>query len=89
MSDDLDWCRLHFQDDACVFLDIKDDLDTLHVGTLFPNYIISNSTFYWWISYLSIYTRPKIIAPDKWISCPNYESIYRSDMIVVERPVEV
>jgi hypothetical protein len=88
ISDDLDWCKANFKGDQFVFLDIHDDLDTFYVGTLFPNYIISNSTFYWWISYFSMYDSPRIIAPDKWISLPNYQTIYRSDMFIVERPVE-
>jgi hypothetical protein len=88
MSDDQTWCRANFTGDSFVFLDIKDDLDTFYVGTLFNNYIISNSSFYWWISYFSIHTNPKIVAPDKWINMPNYASIYRSEMIILERPVE-
>jgi hypothetical protein len=90
VSDDLEWCRCSFgSDEKYVFLDICDDLTTFYVGTLFPNYIISNSTFYWWISYFSIHTNPRIIAPNKWINASNYETIYRSDMIIIERPIEI
>jgi hypothetical protein len=93
MSDDLEWCKLFFGScdnyENFVFLNICDDLTCFYVGTLFPNYIISNSTFHWWMSYFSIYPNPRIVAPDKWLSVTNYEAIYRSDMIIVERPVEV
>jgi hypothetical protein len=89
LSDDLEWCKANFSGDQYVFLDIKNDLHTFYVGMLFPNYILSNSTFYWWMSYFSIYDSPRIIAPDKWLSLPNYHTIYRSDMIIVERPIEV
>ena len=90
MSDDLEWCRAHFGDD-CVFLDIRDDLTSFYVGMLFSNYIMSNSTFYWWMSYFSVCENPRIIAPDKWITLGGVSDqwIYRSDMIVIERPVEV
>lgn len=89
MSDDLDWCKSQFKGDTFTFLDIHDDLTSFYVGRLFPKYIISNSTFYWWITYFSIHPHPVIVAPDKWISKANYESIYRSEMLVLERPVEV
>jgi hypothetical protein len=93
LSDDLDWCRLFFgscsYSDKFVYMDIRDDLTSFYIGTLFSNYIIGNSTFHWWMSYFSIHENPRIIAPDKWVSVSNYETIYRSDMIIVERPVEV
>jgi hypothetical protein len=88
ISDDLDWCKANFTGGDFVFLDISDDLSTFCVGTLFQNYIISNSSFHWWMSYFSIHDSPKIVAPDAWISVPNPHTIYRSEMIVIERPVE-
>lgn len=92
MSDDLAWARKNFIGDQYIFLDIADDLLTLFVCCLFKKYIISNSSYYWWGSFLSDAT--KIIAPDKWIFGsavqPNaYWSIYRKNMIVIERPVEI
>lgn len=90
-SDDMAWCRAHFVGPQYVFLDISDDLALLYVGCLFPKYIISNSSYHWWISYLSVHANPRIIAPDKWIfrlGRAAYNSIYREDMIVLERPVE-
>jgi hypothetical protein len=65
----------------------------LFVSSLFKNYIISNSTFYWWGSFLSIYESPYIIAPDKWlfgkdVTLDKYHTIYRQEMTVLERPLE-
>lgn len=93
-SDDLEWCRSQFVGPQFEFLDIEDDLQLMYLSCLFPKYIISNSTFHWWISYLSCYESPRIIAPDKWLfgaAAPraSYDSIYREDMIVLERPVEI
>ena len=92
-SDDMDWCRRNFVGPQCTFLDIKNDLEMLLLGTLFPKYIISNSSYHWWISYLSEYPSPTVIAPDKWLFGANaaresYDSIYREEMTVLERPVE-
>lgn len=88
LSDDIEWCKRKFQGEQFRFFEIKDDLEQLFVSTLFKNYIISNSTFYWWGSFLSIYENPIIFAPDKWISEDGYHSIYRNGMTVLERPVE-
>lgn len=93
MSDDLNWCKLQFSgcEGDFVFLDICDDLTSFYVGMLFSNYIMSNSTFYWWMTYFSVCENPRILAPDKWITLSGVSDqwIYRSDMIVLERPVEV
>jgi hypothetical protein len=88
-SDDIEWCKKKFIGDKFTFFDIKDDLEQLLVSTLFKTYIISNSTFYWWGSYLSIHCdNVTIYAPDKWC-CPQYApTIYTDKMIVLERPVE-
>ena len=92
-SDDMAWCRAKFIGDQYVFLDIQDDLVQLLTGCLFKNYIIANSTFHWWMSFLSVYSEPRIIAPDKWIfgsgvQWHQYETIYRKGMTVLERKIE-
>lgn len=92
-SDDMAWCKKNFVGDQFVFLECETDLDDLYIGLFFDKYIMPNSTFHWWISYLSFCETPRVIAPDKWIyenpSRHAYGSIYRDDMIVVERLVEV
>lgn len=93
-SDDIEWCRRKFIGPQYVFLDIKDDLELLYLGTLFPKYIISNSSYHWWMSYLSSYADPLVIAPDKWIfgaTAPRsaYDSVYRDEMVIIERKVEI
>ena len=93
-SDDIEWCRKKFIGSQYVFLDIADDLELLYLGTLFPKYIISNSTYHWWMSYLSCYVDPFVVAPDKWLFGASarretYNDIYRDDMIVLERKIEV
>jgi hypothetical protein len=89
-SDDIAWCRENFKGDQFVFCNIADDLTQFYLGCLFKNYIISNSTFHWWMSFLSVYENPLVIAPDKWIFGPGaqlsqYSTIYRKGMIVLNR----
>lgn len=93
-SDDIEWCKTKFIGEKYYFFDIKDDLTQLMTITLFPNYIIANSTYNWWGTYMSIYQNPKIIAPNLWIggkeaTFDSYSSIYRKEMIIIPRIVEI
>ena len=96
-SDDIDWCRQNFTGNQYYFFDIsqKNDYEQLAAMTLFKKFIISNSSFYWWGSYLSVHGDDVfIVAPDKWISPPHdrdtwkKDYIYRDNMTIVTRPVE-
>jgi len=92
-SDDINWCKEQFVGDQYVFMDIKDDIAQFYAGCLFKNYIIANSTYHWWMSFLSVFQEPRIIAPDKWIFGSNvkwhqYSTIYRKGMEIVERQIE-
>ena len=94
VSDDMAWCRANFVGDQYVFFDIEDDLVQLFVGCLFNKYIIGNSSYHWWMSFLSVYETPTVVAPDKWVFGPDvkweqYSSIYRKGMVVVERAIEL
>ena len=86
-TDDPVWAKQNFQGDQFRFLDFKDDLHQFLANTLFKSYIISNSTFHWWASLLSIYPNPRVIAPDKW-GVYTTNDIYRDDMEIIERPIE-
>jgi len=93
-SDDIDWCKQNFIGEKFRFIEIGDELDQLLISSLFGKYIISNSSFNWWGSFFSLYDNPRIIAPDKWIFGPNvrkeqYDTIYRENMEIVERKIEV
>ena len=92
-TDDMAWCRANFVGDQYVFFDIKDDLVQFYAGCLFNKYIIGNSSYHWWMSFLSVYETPTVVAPDKWLFGPDvkweqYSSIYRKGMVVVERAIE-
>jgi Glycosyl transferase family 11 len=94
LSDDLSWVKRNYVGPQYVYLDISDDLIQFYVITLFKKYIISNSSFYWWGSYLSIYDDVQIVAPDKWVnvddnSKESYMPIYRDEMQIIERPIEL
>jgi hypothetical protein len=87
-SDDMAWVRANFKGDEFCFLDITDDLELFYIMALFPQYIISNSTYHWWGSFMSIYPGARCIAPSQWVNIPGAEEIYRAGMEIVDRPVE-
>jgi hypothetical protein len=92
-SDDFEWAKKNFVGNNFKFIDCGSDIIQFYTSCLFNNYIISNSSFHWWASYLSIYNNPRIIAPDKWITLDGQTFskgtiIYRNDMEIIERPVE-
>jgi hypothetical protein len=87
-TDDIEWCKANFVGDQYVFFDY-DEVTQLYAAMLFSNYIISNSSFHWWGSYLSLHPKPFVIAPDKWISDDCAKYIYRRGMMVLSRPIEI
>jgi hypothetical protein len=88
MSDEFSWCKEHFKGDNFKFIDFKFDLHVLLTISLFKKFIISNSSFYWWGSFLSS-NSSRVIAPDKWLNESGYFTIYRPEMEVIERLVEI
>lgn len=94
-SDDIEWCKRTFVGPQFRFFEFGHEEDHIQLAfmTLFRRFIIANSTFYWWGSYLSQYEDSRVIAPDKWIFGSDvelwrYYSVYRDDMVVLERPIE-
>lgn len=76
MSDDICWCKLHF---GCLpnayFANDFDDknyffseiaIEQLCLGSLCDDFIISNSTFGWWMAYLA--GRGKVVRPSHYLA---------------------
>lgn len=94
LTDDVAWCKEKFVGDEFRFLEIADDLTQFMVSTLFHTYIISNSTFYWWGSFMSMDPDAVTIAPSRWGGGPNVlletsYPIYRDNMSILDRAIEV
>jgi len=65
-SDDIDYCRSIYKEDAgIVFIDESNESVALHFMSQFRYYILSNSSFSWWATYLG---EPAafVVAPDRW-----------------------
>jgi hypothetical protein len=88
-SDDIAWCKEQFKGAQFTFFELDDTIQ-LYAGALFKNYILSNSSFHWWASFLSVHEAPTIYVPNKWLFGPDakwdqYSTIYRGDMRVLDR----
>lgn len=65
-SDDIAWCSsLPFLANA-TFVDEPADHDALYLMSQFSKFVISNSSFSWWASWLSTKPDKCVIAPDRW-----------------------
>lgn len=62
-SDDISYCKLHFQCLDNAFFAEGDDIDQLALMTLCDNYIVSNSTFSYCGAWLSQNKNAKVIRP--------------------------
>ena len=76
-SDDIQWVRehMHVEGFQC-FYERGDDpvWETMRMMSGCHHFIISNSTFAWWASYLSDREGKIIIAPLRWFANPNWHS---------------
>jgi hypothetical protein len=89
-SDDLPWCRAQtfWHGTDTDFIDENTDYLALYLMSQFRYYVISNSTFSWWATWLGESARV-VAAPNRWFGPKgpqDWQDIYESDWIRV--PVE-
>ena len=85
-SDDLPWCRAQrFFPADTVFVDEPDECRALWLMAHFRYYIIANSSFSWWATWLAEPAR-LVIAPDRWFGPTgpqDWQDIYEPDWVRV------
>lgn len=67
----------------CIPADV-DEQQTMYLGSLCKNFVISNSSFSWWMQYLSQYEDKVVIAPSRWYARPCPCDIYLDNWIIEE-----
>jgi hypothetical protein len=64
-SDDIQWCKSNFIGKEFIFIEGNSDIEDLFLMSQCDHFIIANSSFSWWSSYLSANDEKVIIAPQK------------------------
>lgn len=64
-SDDIEWCKTQPVFEGATFINSGNDLLDFFIMTQCDKFIIANSSYSWWASYLSKGKDKKIIAPKK------------------------
>lgn len=65
-SDDLKWCKEHFQGNKFVFIENEKDYYEMYLMSLCTNNIISNSSFSWWGAWLNKNKDKVVVGPRNW-----------------------
>lgn len=85
-SDNIDLVRHELNLDASVHYipsDV-DELQTMYLGSLCHNFVISNSSFSWWMQYLSRRDDRLVLAPSRWYARPCPCDIYQDFWTIEE-----
>lgn len=81
---DLAKAELGLGSDVSYLPDDCDEQQTMYLGSLCKNFIISNSSFSWWMQYLSRHDDKCIIAPSRWYAMDIPCDLYDADWITIE-----
>lgn len=96
-SDDIEWCKKIFVGSNFIFNDvIPNNIYKPHfdfaVGSLCNDFIISNSTFSWWVAWMSNSKDKKVFAPYPWfgpaLAHIDTEGYYSPKMNIIKREIE-
>src|SRR3990167_72445 len=88
-SDDIEWAKNNFKGDNIEFINSGNDLLDFFMATRCEHFIIANSSFSWWFSFLGKKNETKIIAPKKesWFgiryNTNNVDDLYLSNWILI------
>lgn len=84
-SDDIEWCKKNIKLPANTIYENPGNtiLEKIIIMSACKNFIISNSTFSWWVQFLSNNSNKKVIAPTKWNNFEYCDPIYMDDWILM------
>lgn len=86
-SDDIEDVKKTFSEflgpDTCYIPADYTDQESMYLGSLCKHFIISNSTFSWWMQYLSENASKKVYAPSRWYNDGRDCHIYQSNWTLI------
>lgn len=84
-SDDIQWCKENLAGQF-IYSEETDEFIDLYKMSMCDNFIIANSSFSWWGSYLSD-KDGKVMAPSQWVGVEyrnkGWRGVYRKEMILI------
>ncbi|SDF28110.1 Glycosyl transferase family 11 [Bacteroidales bacterium KHT7] len=87
-SDSIDEVReflAKYCDNYFHYIDVKyTDQESLYLGSCCNNFIMTNSTFSWWMQYLSDNPNKIVLAPNRWYNTNNPCDIYQDNWMIIE-----
>lgn len=85
-SDDIEWCKQNFPLDFLFSEEKEEFIDLLKMSNC-SNFIIANSSFSWWASFLSKKENKLVYAPEKWVGSgyagTGWRQVYRKEMKII------
>ena len=85
-SDDIEWCKNNFSSDFLFSEEGEEFIDLFKMSRC-SNFIIANSSFSWWASFLSRSIDKIVYAPDNWVgrgySGTGWRQVYRKEMKII------
>lgn len=84
-SDDIQWIRQNCKYDGEVYYetDGNDVWEKIRLMSSCKHFVISNSTFSWWVQYLSENTEKVVISPSKWKNNSSYSGLISPSFIQI------
>lgn len=79
-SDDVEWCKKHFQGDNVTFIEKEKDYIEIYLMSMCDNNIIANSSFSWWGAWLNNNPDKIVVGPKRWFG-PAYNHFNTNDII--------
>ena len=76
--------QLHLDSSVTVIPSSVDEQQTMYLGSLCRNFLISNSSFSWWMQYLSQSDEKLVIAPSRWYAKPCPCDIFLKDWVLLD-----
>ncbi len=67
-SDDIAWCRMHFQGQRFTFIEGQSASDDFFLMSACAHHIIANSSFSWWAAWLGANPAKRVTAPWNWFT---------------------
>ena len=64
------------------------DQESLYLGSCCRNFIMTNSTFSWWMQYLSDNKNKVVLAPSRWYNTNNPCDIYQDNWMLVDTRIQ-